>query len=157
VRNATTFPCYRDAELNAHKFVDGWYRTGDRFRRDAQGHHYFLGRVDAMCVVNGRNVYPAELEQVFLQHSDVSDCMAAVMHLDKGRQRLGVLVCLRADSGQTPAGLVDWFLVHGALHATPAWLVLGKGIPRNAAGKRDRLAVAALLQQDYQQCQRKVS
>jgi long-chain acyl-CoA synthetase len=157
VRNATTFPCYRAAELNAQKFIDGWYRTGDRFRRDLQGNHYFLGRIDAMCVVNGRNVYPAELEQVFLQHAEVSDCMAAVMALDKGRRRLGVLICLCPGSGLTPAALVDWFLVHGALHATPAWLVLGKGIPRNAAGKRDRLAVAALLQQDYQHCLRKVS
>lgn len=157
VRNATTFPCYRDPELNAVKFIDGWYRTGDRFRRDAQGHHYFLGRVDAMCVVNGRNVYPADVEGVFLRHPDVADCMAAVLTLDKGRKRLGALVCLHTDSKQTPAALVDWFLEHGALHATPAWLLLGKGVPRNAAGKRDRLAVAELLQQDYQRCLRKVS
>jgi long-chain acyl-CoA synthetase len=157
VRNATTFPCYRDAMLNAAKFVDGWYRTGDRFRRDAQGHHYFLGRVDAMCVANGRNVYPADVEQVLLRHPEVSDCMAAALRLDKGRQRFGVMVCLRADSTQTAAGLIDWFLVHGALYATPAWLLLAKGIPRNAAGKRDRLAVAALLQQDYERCLRKVS
>lgn len=157
VRNATTFPCYRDPALNAAKFRDGWYRTGDRFRRDARGHHYFLGRVDAMCVSNGRNVYPADVENVFLQHPDVADCMAAALRLAGGRRRLGVLVCLRPGSLATPAGLVDWFLEHGALHATPAWLVLGKGIPRNAAGKRDRLAVAAILQDDYAQCLQKVS
>lgn len=157
VRNATTFPCYRDAGLNAAKFVDGWYRTGDRFRRDAQGHHYFLGRVDAMCVINGRNVYPADVEKVFLQHQEVVDCMAAVLALDTGRTRLGVLVCLQTESRATPAGLIDWFLEHGALHAVPAWLLLGKGIPLNAAGKRDRLAVAELLRQDYQRCLRKVS
>jgi long-chain acyl-CoA synthetase len=157
VRNATTFPCYRDPELNVAKFVDGWYRTGDRFRRDAQGHHYFLGRVDAMCVINGRNVYPADVEQVFLQHPEVVDCMAAALSLDTDRSRLGVLVCLQADSRATPAALIDWFLEHGALHAVPAWLLLGKGIPLNAAGKRDRLAVAELLRQDYQRCLRKVS
>lgn len=157
VRNATTFPCYRDPALNAAKFVDGWYRTGDRFRRDARGHHYFLGRVDAMCVINGRNLYPADVERVFLRHRDVADCMAAVMTLDRGRRRLGVLVCLRPDSCATQASLIDWFVEHGSLHATPAWLVLGKGIPRNAAGKRDRLAVAAILEEDYRQCLRKVS
>lgn len=157
VRNDTTFPCYRDAALNAAKFVDGWYRTGDRFRRDAAGHHYFLGRVDAMCVVNGRNLYPADVERVFLGHRDVADCMAALLALDKGRRRLGVLVCLRPGSVATSATLIDWYIEHGALHATPAWLVLGKGIPRNAAGKRDRLAVAAILEEDYRRCLRKVS
>lgn len=157
VRNATTFPCYRDQALNDVRFVDGWYRTGDRFRRDAHGHHYFIGRVDAMCVINGRNLYPADVERVFLRHRDVADCLAAVMTLDTGRKRLGILVCLRTDSRATPAALVDWFVEHGALHATPAWLVLGKGIPRNAAGKRDRLAVAAILEVDYRRCLRKVS
>ncbi|HEY0961342.1 MAG TPA: class I adenylate-forming enzyme family protein [Pseudomonadales bacterium] len=157
VRNDTTFPCYRDDSLNAAKFVDGWYRTGDRFRRDALGHHFFLGRVDAMCVVNGRNLYPADVERVFLRHRDVADCMAAILTLDKGRRRLGVLVCLRADSQASPTTLIDWYVEHGALHATPAWLVLGKGIPRNAAGKRDRLAVATILEEDYRRCLRKVS
>lgn len=157
VRNDTTYPCYRDPALNAEKFSEGWYRTGDRFRRDDRGHHYFLGRVDSLCVVNGRNVYPADVEQVFLAHPEVTDCMAAVITLDRGRKRLGLLVCLRQDSAATPASLVDWFLEQGALHATPAWLAAGKAIPRNAAGKRDRLAVAALLEQDYRQCVRKVS
>jgi acyl-CoA synthetase (AMP-forming)/AMP-acid ligase II len=157
VRNETTFPCYRDPALNAAKFADNWYRTGDRFRRDAEGHYYFLGRVDAMCVINGRNVYPAEVEQVFMRHPDVVDCMAAVLALDGGRTRLGVLVCPQAGSHATPAALIDWFLEHGTLHAVPAWLLLGKGIPRNATGKRDRLAVAELLQQDYRRCLRKVS
>ncbi len=157
VRNETTFPCYRDPDLNAAKFRDGWYRTGDRFRRDAQGHHYFLGRVDAMCVINGRNVYPGDVEEVFLRHSDIADCMAAVLTLDEGRKRLGAVVCLRNASKQTPAQLIDWFLEHGALHATPAWLLLAKAVPRNAAGKRDRLKVAELLEQDYKRCLRKVS
>lgn len=157
VRNETTAPCYSDPQLNAAKFVDGWYRTGDRFRRDTQGFYFFLGRVDAMCVVNGRNVYPADVEQVFLGHADVVDCMAAGFAFDKGRQRLGVMVCLRADSRQTPAALIDWFLERGSLHATPAWLLLAKAIPRNPSGKRDRLAVAALLEQDCAACLRKVS
>ncbi len=157
VRNETTFPCYRDPELNAAKFTDGWYRTGDRFRRDAEGHHYFLGRIDAMCVINGRNVYPVDVEQVLLEHPDVVDCMAAPLVLDSGRTRLGVLVCLKAESRATPAALIDWFLEHGTLYAVPAWLLLGKGIPRNAAGKRDRLAVGELLREDYHRCLRKVS
>ena len=157
VRNETTAPCYSDPQLNAEKFVDGWYRTGDRLRCDALGFFYFLGRVDAMCVVNGRNVYPADVEQVLLGHADVIDCMAAGFAVAKGKQRLGVMVCLRADSRQTAAGLVDWFLEHGPLHATPAWLLLAKAIPRNLSDKRDRLAVAALLEQEYRACLRKVS
>jgi acyl-coenzyme A synthetase/AMP-(fatty) acid ligase len=157
VRNATVAPCYRDENLNAEKFVDGWYRTGDRFRRDAQGRYFFLGRVDAMCVVNGRNVYPADVEQVLLAHPAVRDCLAAIIVLDDGRRRLGALVCPRAGSTVTAAGLLDWFLQHGSLHAMPAWLAFADSIPDSAGGKRDRRAVAAVLQRDYAARLRRVS
>jgi acyl-coenzyme A synthetase/AMP-(fatty) acid ligase len=43
---------------------DGWYRTGDRLRRDADGFHWFVGRVDDMFTVGGHNVWPAAVEKL---------------------------------------------------------------------------------------------
>jgi long-chain acyl-CoA synthetase len=43
---------------------DGWYRTGDRLRRDADGFHWFVGRVDDMFTVGGHNVWPAVVEKL---------------------------------------------------------------------------------------------
>jgi len=40
--------------------ADGFYVTGDVFRRDADGFHYFVGRTDDMFVSGGENIYPAE-------------------------------------------------------------------------------------------------
>ena len=37
---------------------DGFYITGDVFRRDADGFHYFVGRTDDMFVSGGENIYP---------------------------------------------------------------------------------------------------
>ena len=43
--------------------ADGYYRTGDLMRRDADGCYYFVGRVDDMFVCNGENVYAEEIER----------------------------------------------------------------------------------------------
>ena len=43
---------------------DEWYRTGDLFRRDAEGFFYFGGRADDMIKTGGANVSPREVEAV---------------------------------------------------------------------------------------------
>ena len=42
--------------------ADGWYRTGDLFRVDDDGFHYFLGRRGDMIKTAGANVSPREVE-----------------------------------------------------------------------------------------------
>ncbi len=55
---------------------DGWYRTGDRFRRDAEGYLYFGGRADDMIKTGGANVSPREVEVVLAQ---VTGCLSIVV------------------------------------------------------------------------------
>ena len=43
---------------------DGFYITGDVFRRDEDGFHYFIGRTDDMFVSGGENIYPADVERM---------------------------------------------------------------------------------------------
>jgi acyl-CoA synthetase (AMP-forming)/AMP-acid ligase II len=55
---------------------DGWYRTGDRFVRDADGYLYFRGRADDVIKTGGANVSPREVEAVLAQ---VSGCLPIVV------------------------------------------------------------------------------
>jgi acyl-CoA synthetase (AMP-forming)/AMP-acid ligase II len=50
---------------------DGYYRTSDVFRRDANGFFYFVGRVDDMFVCGGENIYPGEVEKMLERHPDI--------------------------------------------------------------------------------------
>jgi long-chain acyl-CoA synthetase len=50
---------------------DGYYITGDVFRRDAQGFHYVIGRVDDMFISGGENIFPSEVEKVLETHPEV--------------------------------------------------------------------------------------
>ena len=44
--------------------ADGWYKSGDVFRRDAAGAYTFVGRTDDMFVCGGENIYPGEVESM---------------------------------------------------------------------------------------------
>ena len=50
---------------------DGYYRTGDVFRRDENGFFYFVGRADDMFVCGGENIYPGEVEKMLERHPGI--------------------------------------------------------------------------------------
>ena len=52
---------------------DGWFHTGDMARRDRDGFFYIAGRAKDMFISGGVNVYPAEIENVLLQHPSLTD------------------------------------------------------------------------------------
>ncbi len=51
---------------------DGWYKSGDVFRRDDTGCYWFVGRTDDMFVSGGENIFPSEVERVLARHPDVA-------------------------------------------------------------------------------------
>jgi acyl-CoA synthetase (AMP-forming)/AMP-acid ligase II len=60
----------RVAILSANR-AEGFYITGDVFRRDADGFYYFVGRADDMFVSGGENIYPGEIEAMLERHPDI--------------------------------------------------------------------------------------
>ena len=60
-------------EATAEVLNDGWLRTGDLATRDADGFYYISGRSKEMYISGGENVFPAEVEEVLLDHPRVSE------------------------------------------------------------------------------------
>lgn len=73
VRGNLVMPGYVDnAEANAAAFEDGWFKTGDLGTFDRRGRLVIKGRKKQVIVLeNGKNVYPYELEDLYLQHDDI--------------------------------------------------------------------------------------
>jgi acyl-coenzyme A synthetase/AMP-(fatty) acid ligase len=151
VRNDTTVPCYLDQQLVQQKYLDGWYRSGDVFARDQQGFYFFQGRIDAMCVINGRNIFPREVEVVLLQHPMVAECVVCPVRIDDGKQRLAAMVVLLAGHSMDATTLLDFYLQYGAMFATPVCVEFCQWLPRNTGGKYDRDTCAGRLQAVYDQ------
>ena len=58
---------------------NGWYRSGDVARRDAEGLYYIVDRVKDMIVSGGENIYSAEVENALSTHPEVGAVAACAI------------------------------------------------------------------------------
>ena len=63
---------WRQPEAFATVMQNGWYRSGDIARRDAEGLYYIVDRAKDMIVSGGENIYSAEIENVLSTHPAVA-------------------------------------------------------------------------------------
>ena len=67
---------YNNPQATAEAIVDGWYRTGDLGRLDADGYLTICGRKKNVIVTpNGKNVYPEEVEIEILKSPFIAEVM----------------------------------------------------------------------------------
>ena len=64
---------WKDEERYQSNFVNGWYITGDRARRDKDGYFWFIGRADDVINTAGHLVGPFEVESALLEHPAVAE------------------------------------------------------------------------------------
>jgi long-chain acyl-CoA synthetase len=64
---------WKNPEETTLAFRDGFFRTGDVGRQDADGYFYILDRLKDMIVTGGENVYSGEVEAVIYAHPAVRE------------------------------------------------------------------------------------
>lgn len=126
--------------------ADGFYVTGDVFRRDADGFFYFVGRADDMFVCGGENVYPGEVEAMLGHHPGIMQAVVVPVPDDiKGHKPVAFVV--RRDKLLTEAAVKAYALAHAApyLHPRRVWFL--PELPLAGTNKIDRrhLMAQALL------------
>ena len=114
---------------------DGWLRTGDLAHRDADGFFYIDGRIKDMYISGGVNVYPAEIENVLLQHPDIKD--AAVLGVADARWgETGVAFVVRREgTAVTTARILNFLESKLARYKLPKSIEFMDVLPRTPYGK----------------------
>jgi acetyl-CoA synthetase len=64
---------HKDAEATAERFRHGWYFTGDRATRDADGYIWFEGREDDVITSSAYRIGPFEVESALVAHPAVAE------------------------------------------------------------------------------------
>ena len=101
-RGITLFAGYLDDPVTtAASFRDGWFLTGDRARRDADGRFYFDGRRSDVLKVAGENVSTVEVEAVVTAHPAVLEA-SVVGAPDPVRDEVPVAFVVPADPARPP-------------------------------------------------------
>ncbi|MCB1742113.1 MAG: acyl--CoA ligase [Gammaproteobacteria bacterium] len=94
-RTPATMPFYLNLPEKTREVLteDGWYISGDIFRRDAEGAYHFVGRDDDMFVCGGENIHPGEVESLLVSHPDVAQsCVVPVADEIKGAKPVAFVV-----------------------------------------------------------------
>jgi fatty-acyl-CoA synthase len=114
---------------------DGWYRTGDIGRRDADGYFWVHDRKKNLIISGGENIYPAEVERVLLEHPDVVECGVIGQPDPRWDEVPVAYVIRRAGCFVEAENLKAHVLTQLARFKVPRDIVFVDDLPRTALGK----------------------
>ena len=136
VRGPNVFSEYwRNEAATREVLREGWFRTGDIGRRDADGYFFVHDRKKNMIISGGENIYPAEVERVLLQHPDVADC-GVIGRPDPRWDEVPVAYVIpRAGCRADAEALKAHLLTQLARFKVPREFVFVDDLPRTALGK----------------------
>jgi benzoate-CoA ligase len=129
---------WNNPEKTAATCVDGWVRTGDKFRRTDAGDYEFCGRADDMLKVSGIWVSPAEVESVLIEHEAVREAAVVGVTDAHGLTKAKAYVVLRPDvaaSAQLSFELQAFAKSRLAPHKYPRQIEFVPDLPLTATGK----------------------
>jgi acyl-CoA synthetase (AMP-forming)/AMP-acid ligase II len=130
---------WNNLEATAERIVDGWVKTGDIGRLDANGYLYMLDRRDDMVISGGFNIYPAELENVIAAHPDVVEVAVFGIPDERWGETPCAVVCVKAEASVTEKELVELCSVHLGNYKRPGKVVLRRDpLPKTPVGKIKR-------------------
>jgi long-chain acyl-CoA synthetase len=124
---------------------DGWLRTGDLGRLDADGYLTILGRKKDLIVRGGEKIVPEEIEEALQEHPGVADA-AVVGASDDRYEELPVAFVVLRDPSLEPAALLIFLRERIARYKVPREVHVVDGLPRTSNGKLLRRVLRERLQ-----------
>jgi long-chain acyl-CoA synthetase len=123
-------------DATAETIVDGWLRSGDLGRLDADGYVYVEDRVKDMILRAGENVYGAEVESAIYEHPAIHEAAVFGVPHERLGEEVGVAILVNDGMTLTPEELWAFLDVKIAKFKIPTQVVImSEPLPRNAAGK----------------------
>jgi acyl-CoA synthetase (AMP-forming)/AMP-acid ligase II len=144
MRNPAVMTGYLNMPAASAKVLqDGWYNSGDVFRRDEAGFYYFVGRADDMFVCSGENIYPADVEKMLERHTAIhTACVVPLPDEERGQMPVAFVVP-RPGASLAAAEVKQFALAHGPAYQHPRRVAFVSDLPWAGTNKIDRNALLA--------------
>tara|TARA_Y100001934_G_C12385011_1_gene795043 strand:- start:9682 stop:11220 length:1539 start_codon:yes stop_codon:yes gene_type:complete len=122
--------------LNDEFFIDdGWFRTGDAGKIDTDGYLTISGRWKDMYISGGENVYPAEVEEIIYQMSEVHEVAVIGIPHDLWGETGRALVVLKPEMFLSEDKVIEFCKSHLAGYKVPKSVIFVDDLPHSANGK----------------------
>lgn len=133
------------------KVRDGWTYTGDMAHIDEEGFIFFASREDDMIKSGGFRIYPGEIEDILLKHSEVKEvCVLGVPDQVRGNNVVACVVFEKEVSNfiKTEEELISLCRDNLAVYKIPRSFKFINELPRTATGKLMRNRVRDIIISD---------
>jgi fatty-acyl-CoA synthase len=128
---------YNDNPEATGKAIDaeGWLHTGDLGTMDARGYLRVTGRVKEMIIRGGENLFPAEIENILLEHADVAEVAVVGVPDERWGEVVACFVRLTPGAALDQAALRTHCRANLAPQKTPAHWIAMTEWPLTGSGK----------------------
>lgn len=146
VQGSLVFSGYwRDEDATEYASRFGWHHTGDVGKVDQEGYLYYLGRKPEKELIKsgGENVYPAEVEHVIRQLTEVADVCIFGVPDEKWGEAVKAVIELAPGSSLDAEQITQAVADSIASYKKPQFVDFVEHLPRLENGEVDRASVKA--------------
>lgn len=123
------------AEATAKAWRNGWFHTGDVFRKDAQDNYFFVDRAKDAIRRRGENISSLEVEREVLAHPSVQEAGAIPAPNPGGEDDVMVVVALKPGVVIDPAELLQFLIPRMAHFMVPRYVRIVAALPKTPTNK----------------------
>ena len=147
VRGPNVMRCYLNDEAATAQAItpEGWLRTGDLGRMDADGYVFITGRLKELIIKGGENIAPREVDEALCCHPDVIEAAAFPRPCRDYGQRVEAGVVLISGSTATEGDLIEVCRTRIGPFKAPDRVHLMQHLPKGPSGKIQRIKLAELV------------
>jgi crotonobetaine/carnitine-CoA ligase len=125
----------KEPQATARAWRNGWFHTGDAFKKDANGNFFFVDRMKDSIRRRGENISSFEVEAEILAHPDVRECAALAVPSELGEDE--VLIVVAPAMGRTidPVALTHFLTSRLAYFMIPRYVRTLPSLPKTPSSK----------------------
>ncbi len=126
---------YGNPEATARAWRNGWFHTGDAFRKDAGGNYFFVDRMKDAIRRRGENISSFEVEAEVSGHPAVQEAAAVAVPSELGEDEVLVAVVPQPGAGFDPRALIEYLIPRMAHFMVPRYVRVIDALPKTPTQK----------------------
>jgi crotonobetaine/carnitine-CoA ligase len=126
---------YNNPKATVEAMRNGWFHTGDSFRKDENGVYFFVDRLKDVIRRRGENISSFALEAEVLFHDSVKECAAIAVPSELSEDE--VLIAVTPVEGQEVVAeeLLDFLAGRLPRFMVPRYVRILESLPKTSSGK----------------------